>query len=361
MFDIDQLPHVNVPENSISAIIRTYNEIRRLPHVIDYHRKIGVSRFFIIDNASNDGTSEFIQSQNDCIYLPSSKSYRDYKVKWVTQVADTYCHNRWVLFIDADELFFYPGFPQISLNDVIKYLEFHEFDAIFCSLVDMYRSHKQNLNYNNEISPLLSSAPFFDSKGYRLVAKTRSERRRRPLPHSHIYGGPRERLFYTPRKRMPSDIDQYIIRYFMNIKNNHNEKPSIIRAFAKIAARKIVSGALPKGAPKMSKVPLLFWKRGYVFHPHDLENTLKLSPDRFALLHFKMLDDFQKKINEAVQREQHSSASRHYKIYARQDVKFDFLTEHSKQFRKVSDLEDAGLIISSYKFQRWRSNLEHSS
>jgi hypothetical protein len=134
-----------------------------------------------------------------------------------------------------------------------------------------------------------------------------------------------------------------------------------MRAFAKIAARKIVRGALPKDAPKMSKVPLLFWKRRYVFHPHDLENTLKLSPDRFALLHFKMLDDFQEKIKEAIQREQHSSGSRHYKIYARRGVKFDFLSEHSKQFRNVSDLEDAGLIISSYNFQRWRSNLERSS
>ena len=36
------------------------NEKLRLPYLLEYHKNLGVNRFFIIDNASTDGTVDYL-------------------------------------------------------------------------------------------------------------------------------------------------------------------------------------------------------------------------------------------------------------------------------------------------------------
>ena len=45
------------------SVIR--NERPRLPFFLDYYRKLGVEHFCFIDNQSNDGTADYLKSQED--------------------------------------------------------------------------------------------------------------------------------------------------------------------------------------------------------------------------------------------------------------------------------------------------------
>jgi hypothetical protein len=135
----------------------------------------------------------------------------------------------------------------------------------------------------------------------------------------------------------------------MNVKNY---KKSFFNDFANIIAKKIVSGALPRGAPKMTKVPFLYWKKGYLWTAHDLEHDVRVSSDRFALLHFKLLHDFEHKVAESVEREQHSSMARHYKLYQK-NLPERFFSDESVSYAQFSDLEDAGLVSTSDNFRQW--------
>jgi hypothetical protein len=47
----------------IRAFMTVRNEILRLPQTLAHYRKIGVARFFIVDNGSTDGTREILAAQ----------------------------------------------------------------------------------------------------------------------------------------------------------------------------------------------------------------------------------------------------------------------------------------------------------
>jgi hypothetical protein len=52
------------------------NEALRLPYFLDYYRKLGVTRFLLVDNDSTDGTREYLQLQPDVEYFHTTTSYR---------------------------------------------------------------------------------------------------------------------------------------------------------------------------------------------------------------------------------------------------------------------------------------------
>ena len=67
----------------------------------------------------------------------------------------------------------------------------------------------------------------------------------------------------------------------------------------------------------MSKVPLVKWRKGYTLSGgvHNVTQELKMAPDWGALLHFKYLEDFKTKVDDALDRQQHAVSSRFYKDY----------------------------------------------
>jgi Glycosyl transferase family 2 len=50
---------ISEDKNEIRLFGIVRNENLRLPYFLDYHRSIGVARFFIVDNDSGDGTAVF--------------------------------------------------------------------------------------------------------------------------------------------------------------------------------------------------------------------------------------------------------------------------------------------------------------
>ena len=61
----------------IRAVMSVRNEILRLSQTLDHYRKIGVSRFFVIDNGSTDGTRELLTAQPDCHVFLTRNSYSE--------------------------------------------------------------------------------------------------------------------------------------------------------------------------------------------------------------------------------------------------------------------------------------------
>ncbi len=51
------------------VLIRSYNEITRLPEVIDTIRRAGYDRIIVIDDGSTDGTREYLASRSDITTL----------------------------------------------------------------------------------------------------------------------------------------------------------------------------------------------------------------------------------------------------------------------------------------------------
>ena len=75
-FDEGDLPSVAAHDSSeVRLFCVAYNEALRLPAFLDYYRRLGVGRFFIIDNKSTDGTAELLAAQDDSNLHHAHKQY----------------------------------------------------------------------------------------------------------------------------------------------------------------------------------------------------------------------------------------------------------------------------------------------
>ncbi len=97
------------------------NESLRLPNFLEHYRKLGVDRFFIIDNASSDNTVNYLLEQNDVHVFSTTEEFTQ-KEYWINELLEQYGTGYWCLCVDADELFLFPYYELISLHTFCDYL-----------------------------------------------------------------------------------------------------------------------------------------------------------------------------------------------------------------------------------------------
>ena len=60
-------------EGGVFAFLVVRNEILRIKHCLEHHRKLGVRKFFVVDNGSDDGTFSILRDQPDVILFETSE------------------------------------------------------------------------------------------------------------------------------------------------------------------------------------------------------------------------------------------------------------------------------------------------
>ncbi|MFX8828798.1 glycosyltransferase family 2 protein, partial [Acinetobacter baumannii] len=86
----------NKAEIRLFGVVR--NENLRLPAFLDHYRKLGVSRFFFVSNASTDGTNEFLLAQPDCHVFHTAGSYAKVKagLGWLNPLITEFGTDHWI-------------------------------------------------------------------------------------------------------------------------------------------------------------------------------------------------------------------------------------------------------------------------
>ncbi|MEP1536081.1 MAG: glycosyltransferase family 2 protein [Paracoccaceae bacterium] len=295
-------PKEPLPKDAIACIIVARNEFTRLKWVTEYYRTLGVDRFFLIDNMSDDATLEYFAEVLDVTVLQTDENYRDsrYGVKWHNEVANTYLEGRWVLTVDADEILVFSGCETPgALRTLCARLDAEKAQALFTTMIDMYA--QQGLDEVTYLpgQSLIETFNCFDRDGYWYDAVT-------ACPGQTASGGVRTRLFWN---------------------NRH---------------------ALNMPHMSMQKAPLVKWEREFRYLSSTHEMTpCKVAAETGALLHFKFLPDFHARALEEVQRQQHYEGAREYMIYAERmqnPENRSFAFEGSIQYENVDTLIELGLL-----------------
>lgn len=147
------------------------DEVCRLPFFLNYYSQRGVSRFFIVDNASTDGTTELLLSAPNVHLFRTTERYSQsqYGLAWIRSLLDAYGHDHWCLAVDADEFLVYPGWERISIPELCDYLDSEASSAFASLLLDMYSDKPfcQTL-YQPGTDPL-TVCPYFDVDTIRCV------------------------------------------------------------------------------------------------------------------------------------------------------------------------------------------------
>lgn len=244
------------------------NEAVRLPYFLHYYRQLGVDRFLVIDNASNDGSQEFLIGQPDTHVFLAAGSYAESEcgVAWINQLLQLYATERWVVVADADELLVYPDSERIGLRRLSRYLEQRGEQAMMTFLLDMYGAGPHWLAEYKRGASFLDACPCFDATGYEFPEAG-------PFGHIPLRGGVRKRLFF--------------------------DRPGL------------------RGKPPfLPKVPLVRWRDGLHFEAstHRLA-AVEMAEITGALLHFKLFSDFAPRVRDEVQRREHWDGAAQYEAY----------------------------------------------
>ena len=211
------------------------NDIRRIQMLVDHYRKLGVVKFAILDNGSNDGTFEWMLDQPDIDLYQCSETYQtNVKEGWINRLISYYGFDRWYIVTDSDELVVYQDMENKSLSNLTKSLDNIGVKRVKALTLDTYSDttlFKESVNIRSDYR-------WIDSNSYIETAVNAGSYRIK-----RFLGGPRHRL-------MNSNVP-------------------------------------------LDKHPLVYWEKGtisddahYQF-PHDYINE---APCLLGILHYKFID-----------------------------------------------------------------------
>lgn len=270
------------------------NEAALVGDFLAHWRGIGVDRFVILDNESDDGMTERLAGEPDVdLHRVRRRFFPPTKQGWINRAIADYGHDRWYVTADADEHLVFDGCGARSLRELVGFAEARGLRRVRGMLVDMYREGPV-LARTPRTGSLGEAYPLFDADSYEeTLCKQRISR----------HGGPRWRRFWR-------------------------------------------AGI----SPELTKYPLFHIRAGEVFdNPHHLypygENFA--SPCLAGILHYKFHDRLAAKIADAVERGQYFDASAEYRHYAEvlaADPGLALAYAGSRRYRGPCDLVAAGLI-----------------
>ena len=112
-------------EGEVGLICVLRNKSARLPLFFEHYRELGVDRFFMIDNASSDGSADLLLAEPRADIFTTSASYLgSYNgIYWYNAIAQAYGRGHWLLMADADELLVYSGMGEHDLKAFAAWLE----------------------------------------------------------------------------------------------------------------------------------------------------------------------------------------------------------------------------------------------
>ena len=304
---IDRLdPHpLPAAAGEIRAFLLVRNELARLPWLLAYYRALGVDRFLVLDNGSDDGTREWLLRQGPDVHLfrtEASFAASGAGMRWTNRLLDAHGVGAWCLTIDADEVLVYPHCETAPLPVLTAYLDRCGAEAMAAPMLDLYAEAPLDEVRYMPGESLIEAFPWFDATGY--VRRDSND-----FPYFRLHGGCRARLFYEHAA----------------------------------------------AGPVLQKVPLIRWRPEikYTSSKHTAF-PCRLADVSGMLLHFKYLPEFAAQVRAEVARGQHFLGAKEYRAYLRrleQGEAFSFMAAVSQRYRDSRQLVELGLMQATPAFE----------
>jgi hypothetical protein len=279
------------------------DEMLRLPDFLRHYRALGVDRFVILDNDSTDDTGAFLADQPDVDLYFTRADYRRsrFGALWLSGLARGAYAGQWGVLSDADERLVYDGCERHGLRALASLLEARGQRSLPAMMLDMYPDGPFRNAALAAGQRLVDLCPMFDGSGYEPMVRPAGA----PAPRRHNFtGGPRGRLFSTPSQKFTLEL---------------------------------------------GKTPFLRWDRDItLFDSHTVHPfALNVTAPTGALLHFKLLADYEARAASEIRRGVHAHDARDYRrslplVQAAPEMSAVWVGSH--RYRDSGSLVEAGLI-----------------
>ena len=282
--------------NDFPLVFTTRNDMRLIASFFRHYRTMGVTRFICVDDASTDGTADFLLAQPDAELFTSNVRYKDAdrgKI-WREMLFAIFGCDRWYLSVDSDEFFLYETAGREQIGDFARRLDASGLRRLPAPMLDLYPVGDLSRAVFSGADGVMpwDVATHFDGGGYTAKAFETGV---------SVYGGVRSRVFEA-----------------------HGE---------------------------LMKYPLLRWDRycslGRTIH-RPRPSQYNFAPALGVLLHFKIFSDLGQTTARAVQEGQHYKDAKVYRAILRRLEtvgRLDLSCEHSIPFAGVDDLMQRGFML----------------
>lgn len=210
--------------DAILCVMVVRNEMMRLPFSLDYHRKLGVDHFLIVDNASTDDTGTFLADQPDVSVWQSGASYRAsrFGLDWATWLQMRYAHGHWCLTLDADELLVYAHCDTRPLRALTDWLTANGRRAFGALMLDLYANAPLGTAPTTPVEDPRALLQWFDAGPFTIC-------RQQPLQNLWVRGGIRARHFFAETPDRAPTLNKLPLvrwnRHFAYVNSTHSLLP----------------------------------------------------------------------------------------------------------------------------------------
>jgi len=311
---------VSLNDNELSVTCLLKNGEYYVRAFIEHYSALGAKHIFFLDNGSTDKTVDIATSYPNVSVFRSTIPVSKYQALLKRRLAKAVVHSGWCLDVDIDEFFVYPGQEQMSIDQLLSYLNEHEFDAVVTQMLDMFSDKPLSHLQKRQDEDIASEYRYYDidaveSIGYRgadIVARYGPDN---ILSHEGIgvkYGGVRKAL--------------YGLRCLLT-------KHSLFR--------------MDRGLELFPSVHFV--------------NRARLADFSCALLHYKMTSDA---LETAIQNaESFTATSQGYRDFL--DViatqpEFSLKQESSRTYSSLWQLVDDGFLVTSSRFKDYCESIARS-
>jgi len=283
------------------------NERARLPHLVRHYQALGVDRMFFVDNGSTDGSAEWLDAQPGCHVLTTHASYAEanYGTDWANLLVSRLGVGHWCLLVDADELFVFPDFETVPIQQYIQALEEEGAEAVFAFMLDMYPEGPLASAMIHDETDIVDAAPLFDAD-YLIQPPPGRPGKQPGFPGLRVLGG--------PRQRFTGSLEQEAKRGWLSSRLR-SERERLIGALPAALRRRFIK-FLWDIPPIMQKIPFAKAKPEFRFNGGAHSCTpVRLTRESAVLLHFKFLADFHERVLQALAEGEHYLGGAQYLWY----------------------------------------------
>mgnify|MGYP001378610074 CR=1 FL=1 len=285
--------------DDVPLVCLAHDDRRFVPALLAHYRRLGVTRFAVVDDGSTDGTAEMLAAEPDVDLYRSNVRYRDAARgrAWREALLARYGAGRWCLNIDSDEFLVFAGMEgERPLPRLLARMDALGIRRVAAPMIDLYHpGEAAAADFDGADGRMpWQVATHLDADGYRL------ERGGSALS---LTGGMRGRCF-------GSEVE-------------------------------------------LMKYPLLRWQAGDCF-ARTIHRPAPYGPN-FApifavLLHFKFFSDLEERLRAAVADGQYFDGAREYrKLLDKVDAgPLAFGCERSVPYLGPDDLVARGFMLSAF-------------
>jgi hypothetical protein len=317
---------------TLFAVMR--NEMYFLPAFLEHYRKLGIEQFVIVDDASDDGTGDYLARQPDCcsgsthirfgqhvaISDPSHGGLSGRAGPILKRVVpDHYLRGQHVVIADADEFLLLPeAFPHLS--DVVRLMTARGWKSVAASLIDFYPATLAELEDPTppvDAAQLFARFGLFDAVPFMTLAPGRQPQKTGQTAS--------ERLFRLCGIRSVPPAFDWLPRW--------------------------LTGRLPFGPPGAAwfKTPVIHYDGATFMVASHAANVPPPPGIMLAMAHFKFNGDTYRKIQSAIRLKSHARKGQKYAHYEdmlsrMQDRTLGFLCKESARYESPAQLMATGLM-----------------